>query len=34
MAMEMKAMASDAPVPMEAGKSAVMVTVSGSVQLK
>lgn len=33
-AMEMKAMASDAAVPMEAGKSAVVVNVSGSVQLK
>lgn len=33
-AMEMKAMAADAPVPMEAGKSAVVVNVSGSVQLK
>lgn len=34
MAMEMKSMAADAPVPLEAGKSSVMVTVSGSVQLK
>lgn len=33
-AMEMKAMAADAPVPMEAGKSAVVVNVSGSIQLK
>lgn len=33
-AMEFKTMASDAPVPMEAGKSAVVVNVSGSVQLK
>ena len=33
MAMEAK-MASDAPVPVEAGKSTVMVTVSGAVQLK
>ncbi len=34
MAMEAKAAASDAPVPVEAGKSTVLVTVSGSVQLK
>lgn len=33
-AMEMKAMAADAPVPLEAGKSAVVVQVNGSVQLK
>ena len=33
-AMEMKAMSADSPVPMEAGKSAVVVSVSGSVQLK
>jgi predicted secreted protein len=33
-AMEMKAMAADAPVPMEAGKSAVIVQANGSVQLK
>lgn len=33
-ALEMKAMAADAPVPMEAGKSAVVVNISGSVQLK
>ena len=33
MAMEAKAVA-DAPVPVEAGKTAVLVTVSGSVQLK
>lgn len=33
MAMEAKAV-SDAPVPVEAGKTAVLVTVSGSVQLK
>lgn len=33
-ALEMKAMATDAPVPMEAGKSAVVVNISGSVQLK
>ncbi|APW42732.1 SIMPL domain-containing protein [Rhodoferax saidenbachensis] len=33
-AMEMKTMAADAAVPMEAGKSAVVVSVSGSVQLK
>lgn len=34
MAAEAKAMAADAPVPVEAGKTAVVVTVSGSVQLK
>lgn len=34
MAAEAKAMTADAPVPVEAGKTAVMVTVSGSVQLK
>lgn len=34
MAMEAKAMASDAPVPVEAGKTSVVVNVSGSVQLK
>ncbi len=34
MAMESRAAAPDAPVPVEAGKSTVMVTVSGSVQLK
>ena len=34
MAMEAKAAASDAPVPVEAGKSTVLVSVSGSVQLK
>jgi predicted secreted protein len=34
MAMEMKAVAADAAVPMEAGKSAVVVSISGSVQLK
>lgn len=34
MAMEAKAAVADAPVPVEAGKSAVSVTVSGSVQLK
>ncbi|MBX3658182.1 MAG: SIMPL domain-containing protein [Ramlibacter sp.] len=34
MAMEAKAAASDMPVPVEAGKSTVVVTVSGSVQLK
>lgn len=33
MAMEVRAAASDAPVPVEAGKSTVQVTVSGSVQL-
>ena len=34
MAMEMKAAQADAPVPVEAGKSSVVVTVSGSVQLR
>lgn len=34
MTMESKAASSDAPVPVEAGKSTVLVTVSGSVQLK
>jgi len=34
MAMEAKAMSADAPMPLEAGKSTVMVTVSGTVQLK
>jgi predicted secreted protein len=34
MAMESKAMASDAAVPVEAGKTSVVVNVSGSVQLK
>lgn len=34
MAMQAKASVADAPVPLEAGKSTVMVTVSGSVQLK
>ena len=34
MAMEAKAMSSDAAVPVEAGRSTVLVTVSGSVQLK
>ena len=34
MAMEAKASMSDAPVPVEAGKSTVLVTVSGTVQLK
>ncbi|QDL54264.1 SIMPL domain-containing protein [Rhodoferax aquaticus] len=33
-AMEFKATAADAPVPMEAGKSAVVVNVSGTIQLK
>lgn len=32
--MEMKAAQADAPVPVEAGKSSVVVTVSGSVQLR
>lgn len=34
MAAELKTMASDASVPLEAGKSSVVVSVSGSVQLK
>ena len=34
MAMEAKASSSDSPVPVEAGKSTVVVTVSGTVQLK
>ncbi len=34
MAMEAKAAAADAPVPVEAGKTAVVVNVSGSVQLR
>ena len=34
MAMEAKASVADAPVPVEAGKTSVVVTVSGSVQLK
>ncbi len=34
MAAEAKAMTADASVPVEAGKTAVVVTVSGSVQLK
>ena len=34
MAMEAKAASSDSPVPAEAGKSTVLVTVSGAVQLK
>ncbi|HNW01472.1 MAG TPA: SIMPL domain-containing protein, partial [Burkholderiaceae bacterium] len=34
MAMQAKAMSSDAPVPVEAGRTTVLVTVSGSVQLK
>jgi predicted secreted protein len=34
MALEARAAASDAPVPVEAGRSTVLVTVSGSVQLK
>lgn len=34
LAMQAKGAVADAPVPMEAGKSAVVVTVSGSVQLK
>jgi predicted secreted protein len=34
MAMQAKGAMEDAPVPLEAGKSAVVVTVSGSVQLK
>lgn len=34
MAMEAKAVTADAPVPVEAGRSTVVVTVSGSVQLR
>ena len=34
MAMQAKSAVADAPVPLEAGTSTVMVTVSGSVQLK
>jgi predicted secreted protein len=34
MAMEAKSAMADAPIPVEAGKSAVVVTVSGSVQMK
>jgi predicted secreted protein len=34
MAMEAKAAAADAPVPVEAGKSTVVVTVSGTVQMR
>ncbi len=34
LAMEMKTAQADAPVPVEAGKSSVVVTVSGSVQLR
>lgn len=34
MAMEMKSSQADAPLPVEAGKSSVVVTVSGSVQLR
>jgi predicted secreted protein len=34
MAMQAKAMSADAPVPIEAGKTAVVVSVSGAVQLK
>jgi uncharacterized protein YggE len=34
MAMQATGAMEDAPVPVEAGKSAVVVTVSGSVQLK
>ncbi len=34
MAMEARSAAADAPVPLEAGKTSVVVTVSGSVQLK
>jgi predicted secreted protein len=34
LAMEARPMAADAPVPVEAGKTSVLVTVSGSVQLK
>ncbi len=34
MAMEAKGMAADAPVPVEAGRSTVQVTVSGSIQMR
>ena len=34
MVMEAKSFASDAPIPLEAGKTTIMVSVSGSVQLK
>jgi predicted secreted protein len=34
MAMEAKAMSADAPLPVEAGRSTVVVTVAGSVQMK
>jgi len=34
LAMEARTASADAPVPVEAGKTAVLVTVSGSVQLK
>jgi predicted secreted protein len=34
MAMQARAVASDAPVPVEAGKTTVMVTVAGSIQMK
>jgi predicted secreted protein len=34
MAMEAKSMSSDAPMPVEAGRSTVVVTVNGSVQMK
>lgn len=34
MAMQAKSMAADAPVPVEAGKASVVVTVSGSIQLR
>jgi predicted secreted protein len=34
MAMEMKSAQADAPLPVEAGKSSVVVTISGSVQLR
>jgi hypothetical protein len=34
MAMELKSAQADAPVPVEAGKSSVVVTISGSVQLR
>jgi hypothetical protein len=32
--MQAKTMSADAPVPVEAGRSTVVVTVSGSVQMK
>jgi hypothetical protein len=34
MAMEARGVAQDAPVPVEAGRSTVQVTVSGSIQMR